>query len=148
MLAFCIRQAAVLFAPCIAALVASTACASAVGGEPLITVRTEVQPLHGVRIPRPDVFASAGGVRIRGSVCRTGVAPVRTPSVLRVEHTDAVGRVLDFTTARPVGDTWGRGPGCAYFDLKTSWAVKPSDIIRIMPPGAQPQPTAVLRAAG
>ncbi len=88
----------------------------------------------GVHISQPDVVLTAQGARIHGSVCRTGVMPLRAPSTLRIEHVDAAGHVVETMMALPAGDTWGRGPGCSYYDLQTGWTVQSTDTIRVLTP--------------
>ena len=116
------------------ALAATAASASPYGGDRLASARTEVPSVTGLQIYHPDVILAAQGARIHGAVCRTGLRQLSVPAALTIEHVDATGRVLEALTARPAGAVWGRGPGCAYYDLQTSWSVRPSDTVRVLQP--------------
>jgi hypothetical protein len=123
-------QRAVVLAAALFATAAAPALAQPYGGARLLPVRSEAQPRHGYQLAKPDLVATAAGVRAHGTICRRAGhvgAPVR---MIRLQHLDPTGRVLGAVQVRVDFDSLRRSASCSAYDLATAWTLNPADTVR------------------
>ncbi|MBR7618194.1 hypothetical protein JKL49_02235 [Phenylobacterium sp. 20VBR1] len=110
--------------------VAAPALAQPYGAARLLPVRTEAAPRHGYELAKPDLLATASGVRAHGTICRQAGhvgAPVR---MIQLQHLDPAGRVLGAVQVRVDFDSLRRSASCSAYDLATAWTLDPADTVR------------------
>ena len=96
-------QRAVVLAAALFTTAAGPALAQPYGGARLLPVRSEAQARHGYQLAKPDMVATAAGVRAHGTICRRAGhvgAPVR---MIQLQHLDPTGRVLAAVRVRVAG---------------------------------------------
>jgi hypothetical protein len=109
---------------------AAPALAQSYGAARLLPVRTEAAPRHGYDLAKPDLLATAAGVRAHGTICRQAGhvgAPVR---LVQLQHLDSNGRVLGAVQVRVDFDSLRRSASCTAYDLATAWTLDPADTVR------------------
>ena len=109
---------------------AAPALAQPYGGARLLPVRSEAQARHGYELAKPDLVATAAGVRAHGTICRRAGhvgAPVR---MIQIQHLDPTGRVLGAVQVRVDFDSLRRSASCTAYDLATTWTIAPADTVR------------------
>ncbi|MBP6546053.1 MAG: hypothetical protein KA220_04990 [Phenylobacterium sp.] len=118
-----------LFILLAALAIASPALAAPYGQARVLPVRSQAQDHPGYRLARPDLLATASGVRAHGMICReAGHAGLPVRSV-RVQHLDPAGRVLDVVEVRVDFDSVRRSASCTAYDLATAWKIDPADTV-------------------
>lgn len=108
---------------------AAPALAAPYGHARVLPVRSQVEARHGYHLARPDLLATASGVRAHGMICRqSGHAglPVRR---VRVQHLDPAGHLLDVVEVRVDFDSVRRSASCTAYDLATAWKIDPADTV-------------------
>ncbi len=126
-------QRAVVLAAALFAAVATggaPALAQPYGGARLLPIRSEAQAPRGYQLAKPDMVATAAGVRAHGTICRRAGhvgAPVR---MIQLQHLDPAGRVLGAVQVRVDFDSLRRSASCSTYDLATAWTLSPADTVR------------------
>jgi len=99
------------------------------GAPGVLPVRSGAKARPGYHIGKPDLLATAAGVRAHGMICRrAGQAglPVR---LVQVQHLDPTGRVLGVVQVRVDFDSVRRSASGTAYDLATAWTINPADTV-------------------
>ena len=112
------------------AAISLPALAGPYGDARVLPVHAEAIERHGYQLGKPDLLATAAGIRAHGVICRQAGhvgAPARR---VQLQHLDPAGRVLAAVQVRVDFDSLRRSASCSAYDLATAWTLDAGDTVR------------------